>query len=124
MAKTHEDLERTALSRRLNGMMNLSAGWDSYSAPAPVADTIVRARGLVDALLLHGYAVTHIGPSSLGGVGITVEQDETEYAIEFRNSGKGIVTVIGANDEFTVHELTDALAFQSDILSLIDRGSV
>ncbi|MEQ1841044.1 MAG: hypothetical protein ABL994_11580 [Verrucomicrobiales bacterium] len=122
MAKTHEDLERTALARKLDGLKDLSAGWDSYSAPVPVADTIVRARGLVDALLLHGYAITHVGPSALGGVGITVEQDETEYAIEFRNSGKAIVTEIGADDGFTVHELTDALAFQSDVLSMLDKG--
>lgn len=123
MAKTHEDLERTALSRQLDGLMDLSAGWDSYSAPAPTADTVVRARELVDALLVHGHAITHVGPSALGGVGITVEQDETEYAIEFRNSGKAIVTVLDNDDGFTVHELTDALGFQSDILSLIDQGS-
>ncbi len=121
MAKTSDDIERTALARKLDGLKSLSVGWDSYSAPVPVESTILGARGLVDVLLRHGYTITHVGPSSLGGVGITVEQDETEYAIEFRNSGKTIVTVIGAGDGFTVHELTDVLAFQSEVLSILDK---
>lgn len=121
MAKTHEDIERTTLSRQLDGMMDLAAGWDSYSAPAPIADTIVRARGLVDVLRVHGYAIAHIGPSALGGVGITVERDATEYAIEFRNSGKAVVTVIDADEGLTVHELTDARTFQSDVLSILAK---
>lgn len=119
MAKTSEDLEQEAISRQLDNLSLLSDGWDSYSAPAPVANTIVRARDLVEALVLDRYSVVHIGASVMGGVGITVEHDDLEFAIEFRNSGKAVVTVIDAESEFKVHELKEPNAFQANILSIL-----
>lgn len=119
MAKISVDPQQEAISRQLDNLSLLLDGWDSYSAPAPVADAIVRARSLVEALVRHGYAVAHIGPSVLGGVGITVEHENAEYAIEFRNSGKAVITIIDADNEFKVHELRDPNAFQTSILSIL-----
>jgi len=119
IAKTSVDLQQEAVSRQLDNLSLLSDGWDSYSAPAPVADAIVCARSLVEALVRDSYTVAHIGPSVLGGVGITVELDDAEYAIEFRNSGKAVVTIIDADSAFKVHELKEPNAFQANILSIL-----
>jgi hypothetical protein len=119
MAKTRVDPKQEAILPQLDNLSLLADGWDSYSAPAPVADAIVRARSLVEALVRDSYTVAHMGPSVLGGVGITIMQDETEYSIEFRNSGKAVVTIIDADNEFKVHELKDADAFQANILSIL-----
>lgn len=119
MAKTSVDTEQEAISRQLDNLGLLSDGWDTYSAPAPVSVAIARARSLVDALLRHGHAVAHIGPSVPGGVGITVEFQDSEYAIEFRNSGKAVVTIIDGDNAFKVHELKEPDAFQANILSIL-----
>ena len=98
----------------------LSDGWDSYAAPAPNEQTINQARALLDILARNGCVPSHVGPSVLGGVGLTVEREDTEYAIEFRNSGKGVVTVIAADGDFTVCDLKNAQTAQADILSLLN----
>lgn len=104
----------------LAGLHALSDGWDSYAAPAPNEQTIDQARALVDFLARNGYVPSHVGPSVLGGVGLTVEREDMECAIEFRNSGKGVVTVITADGEFTVRELKNAQTAQADILSMLN----
>lgn len=119
MVKTKDDVYLEPLARRFDALCALVDGWDSYSAPAPAADAIARGRGLVDALVHHGYAIAHVGPSVSGGVGITVERGATEYAIEFRNSGKAVVTVIAADGALSVHELKNAQTAHADILSIL-----
>lgn len=120
MTTTRDEVYREPFAGQIDALYALADGWDTYSAPAPAPRTIDQARDLTNALAQLGIVITHIGPSVLGGVGITVEHNDTEYAIEFRNSGKGVVTVIAADGEFTVHELTNAQTVRADILSILN----
>ncbi|MCF6285938.1 MAG: hypothetical protein L3K26_12185 [Candidatus Hydrogenedentes bacterium] len=115
------DCEKRGPRGILDRLWNLENGWDSYSAPAPVADTIVRARSLVDDLLEHDVSISHIGPSLLGGIGITVDHEGTEFAVEFRNSGKAIVTEITADDDIKIHNLTGCHGPAHEVLAILGK---
>ena len=121
MAKTHDEVQNASLVKVIDELSALSDGWDSYSAPAPTPESIQHARGLLESLIQRGYAIVHVGPSVLGGVGITIESEATEFAVEFRNSGKAVVTVIGDGGAFTVREWPSSNAMRANILSTISE---
>lgn len=106
----------------LDRLHSLENGWDSYNAPKPCREAIAQAKELATKLKRSGLAIEHIGPSVIGGVGITVEEGGIEYAIEFRNSGKVVVTEINPGSGLKVHNVTDSSSPADNILSLLDKG--
>ena len=108
---------RLALER----LLSLENGWDSYNAPTPCKKAIDQAKTLVTKLERSGIVIEHIGPSVIGGVGITVEEGGIEYAIEFRNSGKVVVTVVDEEDGVTVHEMAASPMLLSTLLNLMNQ---
>jgi hypothetical protein len=71
----------------LDSLLNLSQGWDGYSAPAPHPAAVENAKALViEADTLHTEP-EHVGPSAMGGVGVTFSVGDREVVIEFYNNG-------------------------------------
>lgn len=122
MAKTSEEVQQESLARQFDNLRELPDGWDSYSAPAPSAESIDEARTVSDNVMGAGYVVAHVGASVLGGVGMTIESVGTEFAIECRNSGKLVVTEIRGDDDFTVHDLSNSRTRSSDLVHILGRS--
>lgn len=105
----------------LERLLSLETGWDSYNAPTPCKKAIDQATALVTKLERSGLLIQHIGPSVIGGVGITIEDSGIEYAIEFRNSGKVVLTVIDEDNGVTVREIADSPILLSTVLNLLSK---
>lgn len=87
-------------------LLALEPGWNGYAAEPPTGESIGYAHSLLDHLRNSDIPVSHVGPSSMGGVGISVHLNDKEFSIELRNSGKVIVTEISADGNLHVHDVT------------------
>ena len=92
--------------RALIALNELMDGWNGFSAPAPNRATIVSAQELFEYLSDKVIPVANVGPCTTGGVGLTIIAGKIEYAVEFRNSGRIVITEIFEDDTFIFHDLT------------------
>ena len=73
---------------RLEGLKDLSHGWNGHAAPAPTAGAIDTARQFLTALLREGYEPTRLTASAVGGVAVTCRLGDRKVLTEFYNDGK------------------------------------
>ena len=71
----------------LDSLKDLPDGWNSYSAPAPHPVAIRNAKELVVEAGRMGTEPEHVGPSAMGGAGVTFSAGDREVVIEFYNDG-------------------------------------
>lgn len=72
---------------RLEEMRDLEPGWNGYNAPVPSPLAIEYAAQFLRALHCVDYRPVRIGPSVMGGVGITFLSDWLEVFVEIYNNG-------------------------------------
>ena len=71
----------------IEGMKELNAGWDSYSAEPPSMLALHYATEFLYALFSSDIEPARIAPSVVGGVGITVKNAARKVYVEFYNDG-------------------------------------
>jgi hypothetical protein len=72
---------------KLDGLVSLKDGWDSYAAPAPGQLAINNASALLVEADKLATTPERIEPSAMGGVGVTFSANGREVVIEFYNKG-------------------------------------
>jgi hypothetical protein len=71
----------------LEALKTLPHGWNSYSAPAPNPVAVENAKALVLECRRWNIEPEHVGPSAMGGVGVTFSAGDREVVVEFYNDG-------------------------------------
>jgi hypothetical protein len=79
--------EWDGLLNKLIDLESLSAGWDSYKAPAPAARAITRAYYFLSRLRIADLLPNRCAPSVIGGIGVTLRRGPREVCVEFYNEG-------------------------------------
>lgn len=80
--------EWRSLYAKLDTFSRLEDGWNSYSAVRPTTLAIDSAREFLDVLCAANMKPKRIGPSAVGGVGVTFRGGERKSYVEFLNAGK------------------------------------
>lgn len=102
-------LKHPQAKERLSKLQSMVANWDSYGAEAP-SDTALRHAGrFLDALYNKGHGANRIAPSAIGGVGITIRNNDRRAYIEYANDGKGHMLLTGGtvgDGNISVHSIS------------------
>jgi hypothetical protein len=72
---------------KLNSFRALTTGWNGYDAPAPSERALAAAESFLEALQLFETQPSRVGPSAIGGVGITLRRRGRKAYFEFYNDG-------------------------------------
>lgn len=87
----------TDWTAKLDEMLNLKDGWNSYKAPAPSAIAVENARVFLVELEKQNFlSPRRVMPSAVGGVGVTLGEARHVY-VEFYNHGQ--ICALFADDE-------------------------
>lgn len=74
---------------KLESLSRLDPGWDGGTAPIPNQCSVDHAHAFVQSLQQHDFHPTRLGPSVVGGIGLSFRAPSTRKVyVEFRNSGK------------------------------------
>jgi hypothetical protein len=73
---------------KLDGLLQLPKGWDGYQAAPPNAVARDRTRTFLESLYLENYAPSQVGPSVIGGIGVSRRRGKKKVYVEFNNNGK------------------------------------
>lgn len=79
--------QANAWQQKLEKLIKLEQGWDSYDADPPSSLAVNNARGFLSHLISHRQEPTRLAPSVVGGVGITRRQGDRKVYVEFYNDG-------------------------------------
>lgn len=92
----------TDWSAKLDEMLNLEDGWNSYKAPAPSPIAVQNARVFLAELEKQNFlSPRRVMPSAVGGVGVTLGEVRHVY-VEFYNQGQ-ICALFADDDTETCH---------------------
>jgi hypothetical protein len=75
---------------KLESLIRLKDGWDSYKAPAPTREAVAAARRYLDTLQALCWEPARVEASVMGGVGITHRVGTRKVYIEFYNDGSRV----------------------------------
>jgi hypothetical protein len=86
-SRTLPDDYWTGLGSRIDGMANLTDGWDSYRAQVPNVIARQKAKDYLAELCEQNTRPTRVAPSVVGGIGITHRKGNRKVYVEFNNKG-------------------------------------
>lgn len=101
----------------LRKMYSLQDGWNSYGAPRPSSLAIQNASRFIAAMRAARYFPTHVGPSAVGGVGVSRRVGTRKVYVEHYNNGS--VHALFADD--ATEELETCPVEMGNIPSFIQR---
>lgn len=104
---SNNDLFFLLLEDQLMQLRNLTAGWDSYDAPAPSGETMAGAQRTIEKLRTEQLLPEAVTPSAEGGVAIYFSRGAQKAFIEFLNEGETLLALYGKDDEPNVRVLRE-----------------
>ena len=76
------------LLNKLQGFSRLKWGWNGYRAEKPAGLPIYQAEDFLFALRTADLEPQRVGPSVVGGIGVTLKRGERKAYVEFYNDGR------------------------------------